>query len=112
MFREASIFALPSYGEGVPVSLIEAMSYGLPSVVTNVGGIPETVKEGVEALIISPGDISALSAALVRLLKAPDLRIRLGQAARLRSQKCYSSQAFFMALRELYTSLNCLPQLS
>lgn len=111
-FQDADVFALPSYGEGVPMSLIEAMSYALPVVVTNVGGIPETVNNGQEGIVLSPGDIPALSAALASLIEAPELRLQMGLKARSRAQEYHSRQAFFKALGELYRSLGCLPHLS
>lgn len=67
-FLKADIFALPSYGEGVPLSMLEAMAYALPVVVTDVGGIPETITDGKEGIMIQPGDIEALVAALARLI--------------------------------------------
>jgi glycosyltransferase involved in cell wall biosynthesis len=58
------------------------MSFGLPVIATPVGGVPEIVTDGVDGLLVPPGDIDALAAAIVRLMSEPALRERLGRAAR------------------------------
>jgi len=84
LLGEATLFALPSYIEGVPISLLEAMAAGLPSVVTPVGGILDTVSDGQEALIVPPGDPEAIANAVLRILQSPALARQLGQHARAR----------------------------
>ena len=79
-FTRAHIYVLPSYHEGLPIGVLEAMAAGLPVVTTPVGGIPEVVKDGVNGLIISPGDVRALSAAVLRLLDDSELRKRMSEA--------------------------------
>ena len=68
--------------EGIPVVLMEAMSAGLPVVASSLSGIPELVADGVTGLLVPPGDPAAIAAALRRLADDPDLRTRLGVAAR------------------------------
>lgn len=80
--RSADIFVLPSYAEGVPISMLEAAAAGLPLVVTPVGGIPSVLSDGEHALFVQPGDHDALASAINRLIEAPALRARLGAAAR------------------------------
>jgi glycosyltransferase involved in cell wall biosynthesis len=77
----ADLFVLPSRAEALPLSLLEAMSAGLPVVASSVGGIPEVVEHDRTGLLVPPGDERALAAALVELLDQP-LRDRLGCAAR------------------------------
>lgn len=79
-----AVFVLPSLKEGMPLSLLEAMATGLACVVTPVGGIPEVVEGSVSGLFVEPGDASALSDALVRVLSDRDLRHMLGAEARER----------------------------
>ncbi len=81
---EADVFLLPSYFEGLPMSLLEAMSWGLPSITTSVGGIPDVLDDNVEGLLIKPGDIDALATAILEMIDKPALRQRLGKAARQR----------------------------
>ena len=71
----ARIYALPSYNEGLPMSLLEAMAAGLPVVTTPVGGIPDVVREGVDGHFVKPGDVDALAARIAALLADP-LRAR------------------------------------
>lgn len=78
----SDVFVLPSFAEGVPVSLMEAMARALPVVATNVGGVTELVRDGVNGLVVAPGDAAALEAALARLVSDADLRHRYGRAGR------------------------------
>ncbi|UGQ10570.1 glycosyltransferase [Yinghuangia sp. ASG 101] len=80
------VFALGSRQEGLPVALMEAMATGLPVVVTDVGGMPEIVTDGVEGRVVRSGDPAAFAAALAEAAADPALRGAWGQAARLRSR--------------------------
>jgi glycosyltransferase involved in cell wall biosynthesis len=80
-----AVFVLPSLSEGLPVALLEAMAWGRAIVATRMGGVPEVVDDGVEALLADPGDPVALAAAVERLLGDPGERRRLGRAARERA---------------------------
>jgi len=79
---DADVFVLPSFAEGVPVVLMEAMASGLPVVTTRIAGIPELVEHGVSGLLVPPGDVEALAAALTGLLADPARRARMGAAGR------------------------------
>jgi glycosyltransferase involved in cell wall biosynthesis len=76
----ADVFCLPSFAEGVPVVLMEAMQAGLPVVATRVMGIPELVDEELSGLLVPPGRSEPLAAALARLAGDAPLRQRLGAA--------------------------------
>ena len=75
---EADIFVLPSYFEGLPMSILEAESWGLPVIATRVGGIPEIVRDGESGFLIEPGDIDSLADRLKRLAQDESLRNRMG----------------------------------
>jgi colanic acid/amylovoran biosynthesis glycosyltransferase len=77
----ADAFCLPSFAEGLPVVLMEAMSTGLPVVTTRVAGIPELVENEASGLIVSPGRPDLVARALTALAENPELRFRLGAAA-------------------------------
>jgi glycosyltransferase involved in cell wall biosynthesis len=81
LVRAFDVFCMPSLFEGMPLSLIEAMSLGVPAVVTDVGGIPEVATTEVDALMVPAKDPEALAGALLRVLTDPDLASRLGAHA-------------------------------
>lgn len=82
--ERAAIVVLPSLSEGLPVVLLEAMGYGRAIVASAVGGIPEVVTDGVEGLLLEPGDTRALADALLTLVRAPERARALGAAGRAR----------------------------
>lgn len=102
--RAATVFVLPSYTEGVPISLLEAMAAGLPSVVTPVGGVLDAVSDGQEALVIAPGDRDALARAIIQVLDSPDLARALAGTARLRVE-AFDIAAYVERLDRIYRSI-------
>ena len=68
LLAQSDVFVLPSYHEGVPMALLEAMAAGLPAIVTPVGGIPDVLRTGVEGLMVEPARVTELSAAMARLV--------------------------------------------
>jgi glycosyltransferase involved in cell wall biosynthesis len=97
--READLFVLPSRQagdgdrDGLPNVVMEAASQGLPIVATDFAGIPEFVREGVEGLLVQPGDVDGLAQALADLAGAPERRSTLGQAALERLTGAFSAAA-------------------
>lgn len=83
-YEEGTIFVVPSLWEGFGIALLEAMLHGLPIVGTDVGAIPELIRDGESGLLVPPGDPAALAAAIDRLLTDASLAGRLGTAARAR----------------------------
>jgi glycosyltransferase involved in cell wall biosynthesis len=75
-------FVLPSHTEGLPMSLLEAMAWGLPPICTPVGSIPEYVVNGANGLLIAPGDVSQLAAAIEKLTLQETDRVHMGRLAR------------------------------
>jgi glycosyltransferase involved in cell wall biosynthesis len=82
LLAKADVFVLPSYNEGLPMALIEAMSWGLPAIATPVGGIPELIANGDNGLLVNPGNTQELSAAMKLLIENEELRLILGRNAR------------------------------
>ena len=102
LLRDADIFVLPSYNEGLPVSILEAMSWGIPVITTTVGGIPELVEDHVNGFLISPGDRLALQSLLEQLACDSAIRYRIGSAARESIQRQYSKEIILPKLTALY----------
>jgi glycosyltransferase involved in cell wall biosynthesis len=90
VLKTADIYVQPSLNEGLPNSLLEAMASGLPVVVTNVGGMPDVVTDGVEGFVVEPSNIDALAVALERLLHDSELRKKMGARCREKIQQDYS----------------------
>jgi colanic acid/amylovoran biosynthesis glycosyltransferase len=84
LYARAHTFCLPSFAEGIPVVLMEAMAMEIPCVTTHITGIPELITSGVEGLLVPPSNVDALVQALGRLMDDPALRVRMGRAARQR----------------------------
>lgn len=80
-YQMADIFTLPSYTEGLPLVVIEAMACGLPVVVSTVGGIPELVKDDVNGFLVPPKDKASLTKKLKKLVDDIDLREKFGRKA-------------------------------
>lgn len=101
----AAIFVLPSYDEGLPMALLEAMAAGKAVVATPVGGIPQAVSDGGNGLLVAPRDVAALAAALRSLLDDAALRQRLGGAARATVVARFSTEAVLGRLDAIYAEL-------
>ncbi len=82
LLTRANVFVLPSYNEGLPMAMLEAMSWGLPIITTPVGGIPELISTAENGLLVTPGNIKQLSAAIQSLIESEQLRLSLGYAGR------------------------------
>ena len=109
-YRQADIYVLQSYAEGMPIGLLEAMSYGLACITAPVGGIPQIVADGENGLLIPPGDVDALAAAVHRLVNDPKLRQSLGKRARATIAERFSWDARAIEIAELYDSLAPSPR--
>ncbi len=110
MLAKADVFVLPSYNEGLPMALLEAMSWGLPVITTPVGGIPEVVSNTQNGLLVAPGDIQQLSEAMQSLIKDEKFRLSLGSAARI-SVAPLDVKDYFGSLSSIYHSVLDLKQL-
>jgi colanic acid/amylovoran biosynthesis glycosyltransferase len=89
LYREADIFVLPSFAEGIPVVLMEAMAMEIPCVTTRITGIPELIRDQVDGLLVTPSSEEELAAAIARLMDDSKLRMQLGKSARQRILENY-----------------------
>ncbi|MBN2312747.1 MAG: glycosyltransferase family 4 protein [Sedimentisphaerales bacterium] len=104
-YEQADIYCLPSYIEGVPMGVLEAMAFALPLVTCPVGGIPDIVEDGVHGLFIPSGDVNNLAMVLKRLIDNKDERETMGAAGRSRVLARYSPEHVCRQLCRLYHSL-------
>lgn len=98
----ADALCLPSFAEGVPVVLMEAMAAGRPVISTRITGIPELVEDGVSGLLVPPSDADALRTAIARLADDPALRHRMGAAGRARVRAEFDVRAEARRLAALF----------
>ena len=99
------IFVLPSYHEGIPMVLLEAMALNRAVIASRVGGIPEVVDHQVNGLLVSAGKENELAEACRLLIHDKSLAARLGGAARLKVETCFSSKAMCRKVTSLYESV-------
>ena len=93
LYALMDVFVHPSLRDGMPNAVLEAMACGRPVVGSTAGGIPDLVRDGVEGLLVPPGDATALASAVQELLDDPARAGRLGEAARLRAQRDFTPEA-------------------
>lgn len=106
VFRNASIFCLPSYSEGFPMGVLDAWAYHLPVVSTPVGGLPDVAVDGKNILLFTPGDINELSIALDSLISNPLLYKQLCNASADLADHKFNVFNITQKLECIYNSLN------
>jgi L-malate glycosyltransferase len=99
------IFALPSFSEGLSSAILEAMASSLPIVASDVGGIPELIKNGENGLLAAPGDSAALAKALQWLADNPEDALRMGHRNRTRVEESFAMEIKILKTEELCSSL-------
>jgi glycosyltransferase involved in cell wall biosynthesis len=102
LYAGADIAVLPSYREGLPKSLLEAMASGLPIVATDTSGCREVVADGVNGLLVPVRDARALADAILRLARDPALRARMGAAGRARVEREFGHEVIFRETEAIY----------
>lgn len=96
------IFVLSSLWEGCPVSLLESMGYGIPSVATDVGDVPYIIDNGKNGYIVKSGDCKEMAKKIIDLIENEDLRAKMGQKAREKIKKWYSFEEMVKAYASIY----------
>lgn len=105
LFRNTSVFCLPSYAEGFPMAVLDAWAYGLPVITTPVGGIPDVAIDGENMLLFTPGDIDKLASNLRRLISDTDLRAKISAASSEFANGKFNITTINNKLGEIYKSL-------
>lgn len=105
LLAASDLFVMPSYWEGLPLSLVLAMGQGLPIVATRVAGIPEVVHDGETGLLVPPGDSARLGEAMARIVSDTELSARLGAAARAFAWPRFGVGGYVTAMSAVYDRL-------
>jgi glycosyltransferase involved in cell wall biosynthesis len=105
LFEWADALVLPSYAEGLPYALLEAMAAGVPVIAARVGAIPEVVVDGTNGLLIEPRSAAALAVAICRVARDRSVLERMGQASRATIAARYSIDRLAVRLGRVYTRL-------
>lgn len=103
--RGLDVFVMPSYFEGLPISLLESMSYGIVPVVTAVGSIPDVVSDGGNGLIVKDHDVDSIIAAIEKLNRDKQLVAILGDAARKTITERFNPQTYVETLNGIYNRI-------
>ncbi len=99
--RSLDVFVMPSFTEGTPNSIVEAMAHGIPIIASQVGGVPDMIGNDA-GVLVPPGDVNALAEAMLRLARDQDLRQTMGRAAYERYQRFFSPNAVLPLMLQTY----------
>ena len=105
LLASATVSVMPSLNEALSNVLLESMAAGVPVVATRVGGTPEAIEDGVNGLLVPPGDAAALARGICQVLADPELAQRLGPAARRSVNERFGMDRMVSATEKLYCSL-------
>lgn len=102
LYATTDAFVLPSFAEGIPVVLMEAMAMEVPCITTVINGIPELITSGVSGLLVSPSDVAQLAAAIESLIDDAPLRQSLGKAGRRKITASYDLTRNVARLHDIF----------
>jgi len=101
LLERSDVFALPSRAEGVPMALLEAMAHGLPGITSPVGGIPDVFRHNVDGMLVTPGDVPQIRAAMAKYISEDAVRLAAGRAARERA-RAFDVHVYARRLADIY----------
>ena len=105
LFRESQMLVLPSYNEGLPIAILEAISCGMPVVATNVGDISSAVIDGENGYLIEPGDVLAIKQAIEKIVWGPEVFNKMVTASRQLAESGFSDEKYFSCINDLYKEI-------
>jgi len=109
LLARADVMVLPSYAEGLPLSVLEALAHGLAVIATPVGAIPEVIEDGTSGLLVAPGEVEALAGALEHVVRDQDLRARLAMNGRARWEREHAVPVYARHMAALYDEVAPAP---
>jgi glycosyltransferase involved in cell wall biosynthesis len=104
LYAAADVFLLPSVAENAPLTILEAMASGTPTVAFGVGGVPEQIVSEVTGLVVPVGDIRAMTDAITAIADSERMREKMRVAARQRAVDCYSMERFWQRHLAVYAA--------
>ncbi len=104
LYEAADLFVLPSFAEGIPVVLMEAMSMEVPCITTRINGIPELIESGAQGLLVAPSDVNGLAEAIETLWNGPDFRKELALAGRRKVESAFNLKPNVARLGAIFES--------
>lgn len=104
-FKKTMINVLPSYNEGLPMTILETMAYGIPNISTNIASIPEVIHDGLNGFLVSPGDINSLAHKLLVLINNNELKTKFSESSYKLILKQFSLDSNIKKLEEIYVQL-------
>lgn len=105
LLRKTDVFFLPSYNEGMPMSVLDAMGYGVPIVSTKVGGIPKIVHDGENGYCCNAGDVKSMSTSIVKMLTIHDLLNNMSKESYRIVKNAYSLESHIKLIKETYEGI-------
>lgn len=105
LLRETMIYVLPSYNEGMPMSVLEAMSYGIPTISTYVGGIPRVIRDNENGFLIQPGDKNHLKENIINLIESEETRKKISNEAYREISLNFSIKSNIDKIKTIYESI-------
>ena len=104
-YNKADIFVLPSYYEGMPLVILEAMSAGLPIIATNISTLPEIIENNTNGLLIEAGNANHLADAIKKISESPALRGKMSKNNIKKARKMFNSEIFCRKINKIYKKL-------
>jgi len=104
LLLQSQVFVLPSYNEGLPISILEAASYGMPVISTDVGDIPSVVKNDVNGFLLKPGDVKCLADAIIKISNR-ELFLEMSENAKETIRREFSVEMFYKNLLHIYETM-------
>lgn len=104
-FSNTLVNILPSYNEGLPMSILETMAYGIPNISTNIAAIPEAISNGEEGILVEPGDIGAISSGILKMVFDKEIRKKYSENSYDRIKKEFNICKHMESIYKIYLDL-------
>lgn len=104
VLKKSLLNILPSYNEGLPMTILETMSYGIPNISTNIAAIPEVINDS-NGILVNPGDSKALAKSIIKLIDNPEIRIKMSLNSYNLIKETFSVESHLREIEKIYKEL-------